>query len=106
SPADLFDLRSADEYHLQRLLTKGSNALMDRALELSSICITTNSNVESAKAFLRRIGNIFRQQDRSGAGPKSWFGTDEVAQLLEEAALFQKVQESRRFAARDHKRID
>src|ERR1017187_3831356 len=88
-----FDLRSADEYHLDRLIEK--SAFADRAVDLAPVGITAYRDVERAQASLFRILDRCRQQDASRARAKGWLRADELLQLRE-SVFAEKLEESAR----------
>src|SRR5258708_7628631 len=100
------DLRRPNEHHLQRLLAQSRLLRSDGAVNLPSIGVAPYADIERAQRNLRRIFNVLRQQDGSRAGSERRPRADEVAQLLEKAALFKKVQEGARFASGDDDRVD
>src|ERR1700687_3512763 len=73
--ADTFDLRSADEDHLNRLVKKP--AFADRAVDLASVSIAPHGDIERAESGLLWILHFCSEQDASRAGAKSRFCVDE-----------------------------
>src|SRR5581483_116880 len=78
--SDSLDPGRANEDHLDRLPLK--NPLPDGAVNLAAVGIAANGDVHCAKTGLARVLDLFRQQDRPGAGPKGGFHAHELFQPL------------------------
>src|SRR5678816_3747129 len=104
--ADARDLRSANKDHLKGLTMAVLIGRTDVRVELTAVGVATNPDVERAEAFLCRVFDVLREQDRTGAGAKRGLQTNEIAELLEESAVLQKLEHSRRLAAWNHDAIE
>src|ERR1041385_8426252 len=75
--ADALDFGSANEDHLERRFAgivgeSGEEfAFADGAVDLASISVAANADVESSKSGLRRIFDFSGEQDCSSAGAES-----------------------------------
>lgn len=101
--ADAFDFRGADENHFQR--RTGKPALADRTIDLASVGVAADADIERAQAGLFWILHFARQQDRAGAGAEGWFQAHELLQLFE-AFFSEQFQESARLASGDDQTVD
>ena len=118
SRPDALDLWSADENHFQwRVFCRHSwhlvvahfvlkkFAFADGAVDLASVGVAADADVECAEAFLFGIVYFVRKQDRSGAGAECGFHSDKLFQLFE-PGLAQQIQEGSGFAPRNHQAVD
>jgi hypothetical protein len=131
--ADALDLWCADENHLQRRVLRGRSGrrgfsrpiffhpvffqlvlirftqkkltFADGAVDLASVGVAANADVESAQAFLFGILYFGGQQDRSRAGTECGFHSDKLFQLFE-PGLAQQIQEGSGFATGNDQAID
>ena len=105
------DLRSADENHLERhffqfaLKISDELSFANRAIDLTPVCIATDSDVERTQSGLGGVLNLGGQQDRSGAGAEGRLRAHKIPELLE-TLLSKKLQKCPRLASRNHKAID
>ncbi len=76
--ADALNLRGADEDHFQRRVAEA--AFADGAVDLASVGVAADANVEGAEAFLLRIFDFCGEQNCAGAGAKRGLGMDELFQ--------------------------
>lgn len=108
---DVRDFRSTDEDHFQRRLGKlaveiaKKFPLADGAVELPSIGIATDADVEGAETSLRGILHFFGQKDCAGAGTESGLKPDEMLELFE-SGLTEKLEEGAGFPSRNHEAVD
>src|SRR5579872_3552600 len=103
-----FNLRRTDEYHLNRRLLPATIAKLtfaNGAIDLPSVSIASDSNVQRSESSLLRILNILCQQDRSRTCPKCRLQAHEFLQLLE-TFFPEKFQERAGFPSRDHQAFD
>src|SRR5262249_28804621 len=96
----------ANKDHLQRLVAEPRWRLADKAFILPSVGVAAYADVERVQGLLRRIVNFRGQQNRPGAGAEGRLGGDKVAQLLQEAALDEKIQKGARLAAGNNDAVD
>src|SRR6202043_2569848 len=80
-------------------------AFADGAVDLASVGVAADSDVERAEAFLRGILHFGCEQDRAGTGAESWFGVDELLQLFE-SGVAEKFEERAGLATWDDESID
>jgi len=105
------NLGSTDEDHLQRgfsVLTfeiTDEHALADGAVDLASVSIAADADIERAKPVLGWIFDFFCEQDGAGAGAESWFETNELFELLE-AIRAKQFEEGAGLPAWDHEAVD
>ncbi len=100
---DMLDFGSADENHLQRGIAE--ETLADGAVDLASVGVAADTDVDGAEAFLLRILDFGGQKDCAGTGAEGGLGMDELFQLFE-SGVAQQLQEGARLAARDHEAVD
>ena len=80
-------------------------ALADGAVDLASVGVAADADVEGAKAVLRGIFDFGGEQDCAGAGAESGLGVDEFFQLVE-SGFAEELQEGPGFAAGDDEAVD
>src|SRR5437660_1541937 len=101
--AHAFDLGRADEDHFDWRVAE--SAFTNRAVDLATVGVAANADIQSAQARLLRIGDFFGQKDCARASAESGFDADEFLQLSY-ALLPVNSEEGARFAAGDHKAVD
>jgi hypothetical protein len=101
--ADVDNLGSTDEDHFQRGITEP--ALADGTIDLASVGVAADADVEGSQAFLLGIFNLCGEEDCPGAGPERGLGVDELFQLFE-SGVAKKFQEGARFAAWDDEPVE
>ena len=101
--ADVLDFGGTDEDHFDG--RGAEEALADGAVDLASVGVAADADVEGAEAFLLGILDFGGEQDGSGAGAEGGLGVDEILQLCE-AFFAEKFQECAGFAARDDEAVD
>src|SRR5579859_4883892 len=90
--ADALNTRSANEDHLQRSAIELRGSSHDRTVNLASVSVALNGDVEYAQALLLRIHDILCQQDRPGTRTERRLLRDKIAQFIEKSFAFQKLQ--------------
>ncbi len=101
----------ADEDHFQWGLVEfafeiaDKLALADGAVDLASIGVAADADIEGAKPVLCGIFNFFGEKDSPGAGAESRLEANELFKLFE-AGFAKKLQKSARFATRDHEAVN
>src|SRR5215813_9286797 len=84
--AKLLNLGSADEHHLEGCTLEQSFA--NGTVNLASVGIAADADIERTKPGLGRVRDLFGQQDRAGARAKRGLHPDKLTQLFH--ALFAK----------------
>ncbi len=74
--ADMLNFRSADKYHFQRAICE--QALADGAVDLTSVGVAADADVERAEAGLFGVLDFCGQQDGAGAGTEGGLEADEL----------------------------
>src|ERR1017187_9601806 len=74
SLADPLDPRRANEDHLQRIAPERGGGFDDGGIDLASVGVAADRNVNRIEALLMRVLVLFGQHDRSGAGAESRLG--------------------------------
>ena len=104
------DFGGADEDHfewrwffIERALHEPTFA--DGAVDLASVGVAADADVECAQAELFGILYFGRKQDCAGAGAEGGFGVDEVFELFE-SFFSQQLQERAGFSAGDDEAVD
>jgi len=77
----------------------------DGAVDLASVGITADADIQGAQARLSWVFDLGREQDCARAGAEGWFRLHELLKLFE-SLLPQKFEESARLAARDNEALD
>ena len=92
---DVDDLRGADEDHFERVLAqycvmriagpmaRQELAFADRAIDLASVGVAADADVEGAEPLLWGVLDFGSKQDCASAGAERWLGVDEIFQLGE-----------------------
>src|SRR5438270_5801085 len=62
------DARSPDEDHFQRTALEFGRRAKDRRVDLATVSVALDGNVERAKGLLRGVLDILRQEDDAGTG--------------------------------------
>jgi len=108
------NFRSADENHFQRgfgglgccaVFPDQKLAFADGAVDLASVGIAADSDIECAEAGLGRVLDFGSEQDRAGAGAECGLGADEFFQLRE-SFFSEKFQERPGLASGDDQAVD
>ena len=87
--ADTLNFRGADENHFEGrfggLVGKAGEqlALADGAVDLASVSVAADADVEGAESGLRGIFDLGGEQDGAGAGAEGRFEADELFELFE-----------------------
>ena len=101
--ADVFDFGGADEDHFYG--RSAEKAFADGAVNLASVGVAADADVEGAQARLLGILDFGREKNRAGAGSESRLGVNEVLESRE--SLFaEKFEEGAGLAAGDDEAID
>ena len=101
--ADVLDFGGADEDHFDG--RGAEETLADGAVDLASVGVAADADVEGAEAWLLGILDLGGEQDGAGAGAEGGLGVDEIFQLGE-AFFAEKFQERAGFAAGDDEAVD
>jgi hypothetical protein len=109
--SDVRNFGSTDEDHFQRRLGEPvvevakKFPFADGAVELPSISIATDADIEGAETGLRRILHFFGQKDCASARTESGLKPDEMFKLFE-SGLAEKLEEGAGFSSRNHEPVD
>lgn len=109
--AEAFDLGGADEDHFERRPGRivgewrEEFSFADGAVDLASVGIAANADVERSKADLRGIFDIGGEQDGPGAGAEGGLKADELFELLE-SGFAEKFEKRTGLAARNNEAVD
>lgn len=101
--ANALDFWRADEYHLDRHIAK--QALSNGAVNLTSVSVATDSDVECTQAELPGIFHFFGKQDCTGTGAKGRLQAHEIFQLLK-TCVAKEPEERAGLTAWDDKAVD
>ena len=97
------NLGGADEDHFER--SDSEFAFADGAIELASVGVAADADVDGAEAGLLGVFDFGRQQDCAGAGAEGGLQAHELLQLFE-AFLPQQFQERSGLASGDDEAVD
>jgi hypothetical protein len=109
--SDVRNLRSTDEDHFQRRLGKLAVEIAkkfpfaDGAVELPSISIAPDADIEGAETGLRGILHFFGKKDCAGARTESGLKPNEMLEFFE-SDLTEKLEEGAGFSSRNHQAVD
>src|SRR5271165_107132 len=81
--SDSLDERRSDEYHLQRLATQSAGGCDDCGIDLPSIGVAADCDVDCVETRLMRVLYVPGQHDRARTGAEGWLAVHELVQLLE-----------------------
>ena len=101
--SDVFDFRGAYEDHFQR--GNSEQALADRAVDLASVGVAPDADVEGAESFLLRVLYLGGEQDCSGTGSERGLDPNELLELFE-SFFAEKFQEGAGFSTWNDQSID
>src|SRR5579859_4928943 len=103
----VFDFGRADEDHLHRRLDRISCEIRqklpfaDRTVDLASVGVAPNTDIQGPQPALVRVFDFFRKQDRSRAGAERGFQSYELLQLPE-SLVPQQLEERTGLSSGDH----
>src|ERR1017187_5851020 len=80
--ANALDARCADEDHLQRSVAESADGFENGGINLPSVGVAADCDVERVQARLMRILYLLRQQNRASASSERGLAMDEFIQLL------------------------
>ncbi len=103
SRADAIDFGRADKDHLGGLAAEF--AFADRAVNLATVSIAANADIEHAQSGLSRVINFIGQQDRASAGAEGGLYMDELFQLFE-SGFAEQLEKCAGFAAGNHQAVN
>src|SRR5664279_1930461 len=103
--ADPFNTRRADENHLHRIDAELGDGFKNRRIDLTTVTVALDGNVNRVEPFLFGVRDLFREQDRAGARAEGRFSVDELVEFGEKV-LTQQFQKCARLAAGDNKAIN
>src|SRR5208337_858122 len=103
--ANPLDARCANEYHLQRPSTESTGGLDDAGVNLSSVGVAADGDVERVQARLMWILDLPGQHDGSRAGAERWLTVDVLVQFSE-ARLVEQLEKGGGFSTGNHQAVD
>src|SRR5205807_7039371 len=101
--SDAFNFRCANENHLGG--RTGEGAFTNGAVDLSSIGVAANADVQGAESGLPGIFYFTGQQDGAGAGAEGWLHAHELFELFE-SSFSEQLEEGAGFAPGNHESVD
>jgi hypothetical protein len=101
--ADVLDPGRADENHFGGLAAEF--AFANRAVNLATVGIAADADVEHTQSFLLRILDFVGEEDSASAGTERGFHAHELFQLFE-SGFAEQFQKRARFTAGDHQAVD
>src|SRR5580704_11491352 len=101
----LLDARGTNENHLHWAAGESGFSFTDGTVELPSIGVAPNTNVEHAQAGLIGIGDFAGEHDGASAGAEGGLETNEIAQSSKTFRA-EDFQEGPRLAAGNHEAVD
>src|SRR5450759_4856800 len=103
--ANPFDARRANKYHLQRFAAERGGGFDNGGIDLASVSVAADRNVNRIQALLLRVLDLFGQHDRSGASAERGLAVHEIAQLLK-SFFTEELQKGTRLAPRNDQALD
>jgi len=115
--AEVNNFGCADENHFEGRVAQGGvvriaggdmseePAFPDGAVDLASVGVAADADVERAEAGLRGILDFFGEQDGARAGSEGGLGVNELLELFE-SGVAEKLEESAGLAAGDDEAVD
>jgi hypothetical protein len=102
------DDRSANENHFDRIAAQfGAFACPDRAIDLPSVGVALDGDIEQAEVLLGRRQNVCGQQNRSGARAKDGFACRrEIADACSHAFKLKELEHRGAFTTRHDEAVD
>ena len=100
------DARRADEDHLHGPTGQARFAVEDDRVILAAVGVSLDIDIEHTEAALRRIADLFCQQDAAGAGAEDRLGADKVVEDRIEAGALEVLEEGRGLSARKDKGVE
>ena len=100
------DARRADEDHLERTAGKGGRGRENGGVDLPTIGVALDRDVEGAEGSLSWVLDVLRKQDAAGAGSEGGMVADEVGEGIVESVAFQVSQEGGGLAAGDDEAVE
>src|SRR5215831_10672366 len=97
------ELGRSNENHLDG--STAEHSLANRAIDLPTVGVATNTDVKSSEAALVRIFHFFCQKNCARARAKRRFHANEIPQLLE-PGFAEKLKEGARFASRNYQSVN
>ena len=88
-----------------RILAGEESAFADGAVDLASVGVTADADVEGPEASLGRVFHFGGEQNCAGAGAEGRLHFDELAELLE-SGYAEKLEEGAGFASRNNEAVD
>jgi hypothetical protein len=104
--AEAADARGADEDHLDGTAGEGGLGGEDGGVVLAAVGVALDGDVEGGEGALRRVGDVFGEEDAAGAGAEGGFGVDEGVEGVVEAGALEVLEESGGFAAGDDEAVE
>ena len=86
------DAWGADEDHLEWAAGEFGVGVEDGGVDLASVGVAFDCDVEGVEGLLRGVGDVFGEEDDSGAGAEGGSGVDEGLEDVEEAALLEEFE--------------
>jgi hypothetical protein len=99
------DARGADEDHFERAAGEFGRHGEDAGVDLASVGVAFDGDVEDAEGFLWGMLNVFGEQDGSGAGAEGGGVEDEGGKGIEESVALKEFEHGGGFAAGDDETI-
>src|ERR1019366_4039727 len=99
------DPRRANKDHLQRFAAERAGGFDDGGIDLASVSVAADRNVDRIEALLMRVLDLFGQHDRSGAGAERGLAVHEITQLLK-SFFTEELQKGTRLAPWNNQAID
>src|SRR5208283_200277 len=81
--ADSLDERRSNENHLQRIATQSAGGLNDGGIDLPSISVAPDCDVDCVETRLMRVLHLPGQHDCARTGAEGRLGMNKIVQLLE-----------------------
>lgn len=100
------DARCANEDHLEGTAFELCGGGEDGGVDLASVGVALDGDVEDCEGFLRGAFYVFCQEDRTGTGAEGGCGFDKGLQGVEEASALEEFEEGGGLAAGDDETVE
>jgi hypothetical protein len=100
------DAWGANEDHLERTALECCRNGEDAGVDLATVGVALDRDVECGEGFLGGILYVFCEKDRAGTSAKGWRAFDEGLESVEEAITLEKFEEGGGLASRDDEAVD
>ena len=100
------DAGGADEDHLKRAAGEFGRRGEDGGVDLAAVGVALDGDVERGEGGLRRMLDVFGEEDGAGAGAEGWVGLDEGGEGVEEVVALEEFEHGGGLATGDDEAVE